>query len=63
MTAIRQDRWMGLTRVLVVDDEPMVREVLPRYLARDGYDVGGAEDGDAALASFRTPAPIWSCSI
>src|SRR5918996_3497111 len=26
-------------RVLVVDDEPIVRDVLSRYLARDGYEV------------------------
>ena len=26
----------GMTTVLVVDDEPMVRDVLTRYLERDG---------------------------
>ena len=30
---------MPTARVLVVDDEPMVREVLERYLAREGFDV------------------------
>ena len=41
-----------MTRVLVVDDEPMVREVLQRYLEREGYEVAVAEDGEAALTSF-----------
>jgi two-component system response regulator ResD len=43
--------------VLVVDDEPMVREVLSRYLERDGFDVETAADGDAALSAFEARAP------
>jgi two-component system response regulator ResD len=35
--------------VLVADDEPMVREVLGRYLEQDGFRVCGAEDGETAL--------------
>ena len=37
------------TRVLVVDDEPMVREVVSRYLERDGFLVREAVDGPGAL--------------
>ncbi len=37
------------TRVLVVDDEPMVREVLGRYLERAGFEVDQAIDGTDAL--------------
>jgi DNA-binding response OmpR family regulator len=37
-------------RVLVVDDEPMVREVLAQYLERDGFRVTGAADGLEARA-------------
>src|SRR5207302_8280595 len=45
--------------VLVVDDEPMVREVLARYLAREGFGVETAEDGESALAAFdRTPPDL-----
>jgi two-component system, OmpR family, response regulator ResD len=40
-----------------VDDEPIVRDVLGRYLARDGYQVDQAGDGEAALASFRAVPP------
>ncbi len=36
--------------VLVVDDEPMVREVVARYLERDGVRVHEVADGDQALA-------------
>jgi len=36
-------------RVLVVEDEPMVAEVVERYLRRDGYAVRTARDGEAAL--------------
>lgn len=39
-------------RVLVVDDEPMVREVVIRYLERYGHDVAVADDGAVALHLF-----------
>ena len=44
-------------RVLVVDDEPMVREVLSRYLERDGFDVEVAADGELALQAFDARRP------
>jgi DNA-binding response OmpR family regulator len=37
-----------MSTVLVVDDEPLVRDVVTRYLERDGHRVLTAEDGDAA---------------
>ena len=36
---------MNGARVLVVDYEPMVLEVVQRYLARDGFSVTTALDG------------------
>jgi two-component system response regulator ResD len=45
---------MSKERVLVVDDEPMVREVLARYLEQDGYRVEVASDGDQALEALQT---------
>jgi two-component system response regulator ResD len=44
-------------RVLVVDDEPIVRDVLSRYLTRGGYQVEQAGDGEAALAAFDRTSP------
>ena len=49
--------WMSDVRVLVVDDEPMVREVLERYLRNEGFDVSTAEDGPEALATFASDEP------
>jgi CheY-like chemotaxis protein len=44
-------------RILVVDDEPTVREVVQHYLEREGYRVQAAENGPAALAAFSAGAP------
>jgi len=43
--------------VLVVDDEVTVREVVRRYLERDGYLVVEASDGRQALQVFRESPP------
>jgi DNA-binding response OmpR family regulator len=48
---------MGPTRVLVVDDEPMVREVLARYLSKEGFAVDVAEDGERALQRLADTEP------
>jgi DNA-binding response OmpR family regulator len=37
-------------RILVVDDDPTVAEVVVRYLERDGFEVDAVGDGLAALA-------------
>jgi DNA-binding response OmpR family regulator len=44
-------------RVLVVDDDPTVSDVVRRYLERAGYQVALARDGQAALASFQQTHP------
>jgi DNA-binding response OmpR family regulator len=44
-------------RVLVVDDEPVVRDVLSRYLAKGGFEVDCAENGEAALEAFEAAPP------
>jgi DNA-binding response OmpR family regulator len=41
-------------RVLVVDDEPTIAEIVARYLERAGYDTRIAADGHAALAHAST---------
>ncbi len=43
--------------MLVVDDEPMVREVLARYLVKEGFSVATAEDGLEALVRFDESVP------
>lgn len=43
--------------VLVVDDEPMVREVVSRYLEREGYDVETAADGQEAATLLEKRSP------
>jgi DNA-binding response OmpR family regulator len=40
---------VGTVRVLVVDDEAIVRDVVTRYLEKEGFRVDAAEDGEAAL--------------
>jgi two-component system, cell cycle sensor histidine kinase and response regulator CckA len=46
-----KDVW-GTGRLLVVEDEPMVRAVAERALVRQGYTVETACDGEEALALF-----------
>ena len=45
------------TRVLVVDDEPTVREVVVGYLRRDGHEVAEAADGTRALELLEAEPP------
>lgn len=48
-----------MSRILVVEDEPMVAEVVERYLRRDGHDVAIAFDGQTAVEEFvRAPADL-----
>ncbi len=44
-------------RVLVVDDDPTVSDVVRRYLEQDGYRVRLAADGPAALAAVDAEVP------
>ncbi len=44
-------------RILVVDDEPQVLEVLKLYLSREGFQVSAVPDGVAALAAFDAHQP------
>lgn len=43
--------------ILVVDDEPTIREVVRRYLERDGFNVSEAADGKSALDKLQTEPP------
>ena len=44
-------------RVLVVDDEPMIREVMAGYLVHDGFEVIEAEDGAEAIRQWDRTSP------
>jgi len=49
--AVTQDR------ILIVEDEPTVAEVVDRYLRRDGYDVSVAHDGIQAMEAYDRVQP------
>jgi DNA-binding response OmpR family regulator len=44
-------------RILVVDDDPTVAEVVARYLVRDGHDVECVADGHTALRAAEEKTP------
>jgi DNA-binding response OmpR family regulator len=46
-----------MTTVLVVDDEPIVRDVVARYLERDGHSILTADTGDEARGLIEGEAP------
>ena len=46
-----------VAKILIVDDEPNIREVVGLYLRRDGHDVVSASDGEEALSLFRSADP------
>jgi DNA-binding response OmpR family regulator len=48
---------VDVTTVLVVDDEPLVRDVVTRYLEHDGHRVVAAADGDSARELIEHEAP------
>lgn len=48
---------MARERILVVDDEAGIRELVSTYLRNDGYDVDEAADGEEALDRFSRHPP------
>ena len=50
---------MARTRILVVDDEPDILELVQYNLSKDNYDVIGVESGEEALAQvYATPPDL-----
>lgn len=47
----------ALKSILVVDDEPLIREILQRQLKKEGFVVASCENGKEALASFKESEP------
>jgi CheY-like chemotaxis protein len=50
-------------RILVVDDDTSVRQMLTRVLVGEGYLVWAAADGTTALEIAAAERLIWCCLI
>ena len=48
---------MNKTKILLVDDDPNIRQLVSLYLTREGFDVQEAQRGDEALKHFKAAAP------
>ena len=43
---------MASAKILVVDDDPAIRNLIHRFLSKQNYQLESAEDGKSALAMF-----------
>lgn len=50
-------------KILIVEDEVLIREGMSDYLMECGYEVFEAGDGQEALDLFSERHQIWSCWI
>ena len=48
---------MAKTRILLVDDDPNIRQLVNLYLEKEGFEVEMADRGDTALTRFRQSPP------
>jgi two-component system OmpR family response regulator len=48
---------MAEAKILVVDDDPAIRNLIHRFLAKQDYEMESAEDGKGALAVFEQFTP------
>ena len=48
----------GKTRILLVDDDPNIVQLVRLYLEKEGYEVETADRGDTAVDIFRKNPPI-----
>ncbi len=46
-----------MAKILIIDDEPNIREVVGLYLRRDGHTIVHAADGEEALKLYRSEEP------
>ena len=49
-----------MAKILIVDDEPRIRELIREHLQYSGYICEEAADGTAALPSFPAEPSTWS---
>ena len=55
---------MANEKILVVDDDTNICELLRLYLTKEGYQVTTANDGEEGLEKFKWPPPPrrgWPC--
>ncbi len=52
-----KEKGVAVAKILVVDDEPNIREVVGLYLSRDGHAIVSASDGEEALHVYRQTNP------
>ncbi len=48
---------MGKSKILVIDDEPSILNVVTAYLRAEGFEYNTAEDGPSGLKAFRAFKP------
>ena len=48
---------MNKMKILVVDDDPNILQLITLYLTKEGFDVVQAQQGDEALRSFKSAPP------
>lgn len=46
-----------MTKIVIVEDEPSISEVVSLYLRRAGYEVASFSDGETAIKSLTDPFP------
>lgn len=44
-------------KILVVDDEPQIRDILSRFLKKGGYQISLAADGEEAVQTLKNERP------
>ena len=48
---------MAKTKILIVDDDPNISELVKLYLVKEGYEVSEAQSGTDGLSMFKSAAP------
>jgi DNA-binding response OmpR family regulator len=48
---------MAKSKILVIDDEPSIQNVVTAYLRAEGYEYNTADDGPSGLKAFRAFKP------
>ena len=49
---------MGIEKILVVDDEPLIRDLLRDILREEGYEVSVAKEGLSALKKVKRESTL-----